>query len=255
MSGRWTLCSLAAVLLIGVAATASFAQHSPRGDGAAGPAGALDAARRDGAQASGRDTDPPTQPAADAVRRDGGQASGRDSDLRPPPHPGTGSKTNAADHGGIDLVRPDDGYGGYANLRRRAARGGPVTAGPAKPPGWSGVPGIASSLKIGAHPSPVTGPGRGVSPEVSRNAVGVASAAVADIGHHSPDTNSHSPLAGPGHFGTNPVTAPPFVHSAPSNVTSAGINGTNIGRVTASSIGGPPKNQSGINGTNMRPKY
>jgi hypothetical protein len=236
------------------------------GGGAAGPGGAMplrtDGDRRDGGasgnfsdrnNAVGNDPAPPDNHGGPIKK--GSEGIGSRAPVAAPSAPVVGAKGGAAgakggtaDHGGIDLVRPDGGYGNNANLRRRAARRALATLEAKKPPS---VP----QLNVTIHTAPAYGTG---TPQ-TRNALGIV--APVEDGRHVPGVAlPHAPGS------TAPVTTSPGVelHLVPppriephgiDGRTLTGINGTTMGHVAAGGgIGGPAKNRTGINGTSFRPK-
>jgi hypothetical protein len=128
--------------------------------------------------------------------------------------------------GGIDLIRPDDGY---SNLRRRTARSSPIAAGQKSPP-------IVSTVTVVPHPRSLV-PALG---EPVRNSTGVTIARTTP-GPAKTDSN-HTVPGAPGGIG---ISKTHITAMAP--VT--GINGTNIRHAGAGGVGGPKKDLSGINGS------
>jgi hypothetical protein len=148
---------------------------------------------------------------------------GRAASGRPAGEGGFGSRGTASGGtpGGIDLIRPDDGY---ASLRHRAARSSPTFAGQKKSPP------IVSTMTVAPHrryPTAALG-------EPVRNSTGV-------LITRKPDTIQPVPSA-PGGIG---ISKTHIIATAP--VT--GINGTNMGHARASGVGGPKMDLSGINGS------
>jgi hypothetical protein len=131
--------------------------------------------------------------------------------------------------GGIDLIRPDDGY---SSLRRGAARPSPIATGQNKSSS------IVSPVTVVPHqrsPAPA-------SVEPVRNSAGVAiPRATSGLGKTD---SAHSVLGVP----VGMVISKAHM-TATAQVT--GINGTNMGHGTGG-IGGPAKDISGINGSAFR---
>jgi len=160
-----------------------------------------------------------------------------------------GSRT--AGKGGIDLVRPDDGYGN-PGLRRRATR--------------SSLIALSQNKKSRILPPVVLPPHL---PSVSaapiehlRNSAGVA----LPVGTGIAKPDSLHTVAGlpanTGLAGNSLGISTNETHRAGIHVTTSstmppvtGINGTNLGHAGASGIGGPAKDRTGINGSALRPRF
>jgi hypothetical protein len=158
---------------------------------------------------------------------------GRPASGRPAGEGGFGSRGTAsggkatAAPGGIDLIRPDDGY---SSLRRRAARSSPIAAGQKKSPP------IVSTVTVVPHQRSLL-PALG---EPVRNSTG---ATIARTTSGPAKTDSIHTVPGvPGGIG---ISKTHIIAMAP--VT--GINGTNMGHAGAGGVGGPKKDLSGINGS------
>jgi hypothetical protein len=152
---------------------------------------------------------------------------------------------------GIDLVRPDDGYGN-PGLRRRATR--------------SSLIALSQNKKSRILPPVVMPPhlpSFSAAPiERLRNSAGVA--IPVGIGMAKPDSlhtvaglpANTGPAGNSLGIGTNET------HRAGIHVTTSstmppvtGINGTNLGHAGASGIGGPAKDRTGINGSALRARF
>jgi hypothetical protein len=152
--------------------------------------------------------------------------------------------------GGFDPVRPE---GGPAGLQRRA---NPRTLIANAPKVGRGLP--ASNTDNGRPPMrpPMDGP-------AARNAIGVAMPGGQTAGHAVPGftIQAGTGVTGVGAArgtigGVNLLSPPAPPHAGPAP-RAAGLNGTMMGHIASgpSSIGGPTKDRSGINGTSIRPKY
>jgi hypothetical protein len=169
------------------------------------------------------------------------------------PAAGGAGKTDAAAHGGINLVAPDNGYAG---LRRRATRSSLIANGSKKGPT------VVPSGNAVVHP-PASPPG--MRAEHARNAIGVT--APTSTGIQSPAIPH--PMSGSAVIGSAAKTSiganvgeirhePP--HPAPIAAVpnhSTGLNGTAMGHPTTSpaALGGPAHVVSGIGGANVRLKH
>jgi len=161
----------------------------------------------------------------------------------------SGSKT--AGKGGIDLVRPDDGYGN-PGLRRRASRSSlialsqkkkpqilPAVVVPIHLPTFSAAPierprnstGVALSVGTGmAKPDTLhTATGLPVNTGLASNSLGIGTNETHRSGMHVTSTGTMPPVTG--------------------------INGTTLGHAGASGVGGPAKDRTGINGSALRPRF
>jgi hypothetical protein len=162
---------------------------------------------------------------------------------------GLGNKSTGT-AGGIDLVRPDDGY---ANLRHRAARSSPLSATPRRQPQivapTAATPHPASPAPAKVEPTrnsaglpmPVHIDGRqpgaaGAVPPGPANTGLATGLAKNSLGLNVNETHHHDIR----------VTAT----TAPARVT--GINGTTMGHAGVTGIGGPAKERSAIGGPAFR---
>jgi hypothetical protein len=135
----------------------------------------------------------------------------------------SGGKATAAP-GGIDLIRPDDGYSSL----RRAARSSPIAAGQKKSPP------IVSTVTVVPHQRSLA-PALG---EPVRNSTG---ATIARTTSGPAKTDSIHTVSGvPGGIG---ISKTHITAMAP--VT--GINGTNMGHAGAGGVGGPSLLRCGLN--------
>jgi hypothetical protein len=161
----------------------------------------------------------------------------------------SGGKT--AVKGGIDLVRPDDGYGN-PGLRRRATRSSLIALSQKKKPQ------ILPPVVV-----PVHLPTFSAAPiERPRNSAGVAlpvgtGIAKPDSLHTAAGLPANTGLASNSLGISTNETHRAGIHVMTSSPTPAftGINGTNLGHAGASGIGGPAKVQTGINGSALRPRF
>ena len=266
-----TAFRLGVTALLLLAATASLAQEDRR-DGAPGPGdGAFDRGSAGNEIGVTPDRAPgagnPHRSAADR-RTGGGAGLGRDGNASVDPGPPdigggpmrkggdeTGRRTSApvggvkggtANHGGIDLVSPDEGYGNYANLRRRAARKALSALAPKRPPS---VPQINLNIR--------TAPGVGTGSEATRNALGIVTGVTGS--RHAPAFMLRGATGSVASVGTSPGVHPvPIyrVNPLPADARmTTGINGTNMGHAATGGIGGPAKSRTGINGTSFRRNF
>jgi hypothetical protein len=173
---------------------------------------------------------PAATPNAPGTIESGGKAAGRGGNFVEAPH-------------GIDLVRPDDGYGN-PGLRRRTTR--------------SSLIALSQNKKARILPPVVVPPhlpSFSAAPiERPRNSAGVAlpvgtGIAKPDSLHTVAGLPANTGLAG-NSLGistneTHRAGMPPIT----------GINGTNLGHAGASGIGGPAKDRTGINGSALRPRF
>jgi hypothetical protein len=159
--------------------------------------------------------------------------------------PNAGGKSAAMAHG-IDLVRPDDGY---ANLRRRAARSSLVANAQRKKPQ------IVAPVTGTPHAPAAVGPtveqarnstGAPVSANVNLTKPGAIHAVPAVPANTGPAKNSLGVSLNETHHRDIHVTATTAM--APVN----GVNGTTMGRVGLTGIGGPAKERSAIGGSAFR---
>ena len=174
-----------------------------------------------------------------------------------------GAQGLALDHGN-DPIRLE---GGLAGLQRRANRKALTANAPKTPAGAVATTGIgAPSLRAGADGG------------VARNAIGIVTPGGAQgtgraAAGFMPQTGGTASGPGigasrPGAVGggmatTNPGGAGLGRSAVPFNAVTApiprptGINGTNMGHIASgpSSVGGPAKDRSVINGTTIRPKH
>jgi hypothetical protein len=177
-------------------------------------------------------------PNAPGIIESGGKAAGRGGNFVEAPH-------------GIDLVRPDDGYGN-PGLRRRATR--------------SSLIAVIQNKKARMLPPVVVPPhlpSFSAAPiERPRNSAGVA----LPVGTGTAKPDSLHTVAGlPANTGlaanslgisTNETHRAGIHVTTSSTVTPViGINGTNLGHAGANGIGGPAKDRTGINGSALRPRF
>jgi hypothetical protein len=261
-------CFLAGVACLALAASASTAAERK---GSTGPKSGEAISHQEGLPETG-----PPDPSV-AVKKSSTNPAGQNSDhsenrtdpgdvaVRPsaaatPNAPGSiesGGKTAGkggnfveAPHG-IDLVRPDDGYGN-PGLRRRATRSSlialsqnkksrilPPVVVPPHLPSFSAAP-IERPRNSAGVELPV---GTGIAKPDSLHTVAGLPANTGLAGNSLGISTNETHRAGI-HVTTSSTVLP---------VT--GINGTNLGHAGASGIGGPAKNRTGINGSALRPRY
>jgi hypothetical protein len=172
---------------------------------------------------------PAATPNAPGSIESGGKAAGRGGNFVEAPH-------------GIDLVRPDDGYGN-PGLRRRATRSSlkarilPPVVVPPHLPSFSAAP-IERPRNSAGVALPV---GTGIAkPDSLRTVAGLpAGLAGNSLGISTNETHRA------GIHATTSSAMPP----------GTGINGTNVGHAGASGVGGPAKDRTGINGSALRPGF
>jgi hypothetical protein len=162
---------------------------------------------------------------------------------------GKGGNSVEAPHG-IDLVRPDDGYGN-PGLRRRATRLSLIALSQNK-----------KSRILAPAVVPPHLPSFSAAPiERLRNSTGVAlpvSTGIAkpDSLHTVAGLPANTGLAG-NSLGVSTNETHRAVHVTTSSTMPpvTGINGTTLGHAGASGIGGPAKDRTGINGSALRPRF
>jgi len=98
--------------------------------------------------------------------------------------------------------------------------------------------------------------GPGLAQEGTAGGAVAGSASHAGIGARAQPGASSAGAAG-GNFGAAAVRRPAMPLNAITSPQTAGINGTMMGHIASgpSSVGGPAKDRSSINGTTMRPKH
>ena len=169
---------------------------------------------------------------------------------------------------GIDLTRPDEGYG--STIRRGMFPKSPIggltkkTARPTVPTLPTLPPLPHNGPEITRSPIGATLPGSTTGRQVRHQPGFMTNHTANTLPRNTAGVGSNN--VGPYHgmIGSNAVGAPNLtgVHHPPTAVVTSpiaplhvnGVNGTTIGRVAAgpSSIGGPPKPNTGINGTTIR---
>jgi hypothetical protein len=178
-------------------------------------------------------------PNASGINESGGKAAGRGANFVEAPH-------------GIDLVRPDDGYGN-PGLRRRATRSSLIALSPNKKARI--LPPVVLPPRLPSFSAaPVERP---------RNSAGVALPVATGIAKPDSLHTVAGLPASTGLTGSNSLgISTNETHRAGIHVTTSstmppvtGINGTNLGHVGASGIGGPAKDRTGINGSALRPRF
>jgi hypothetical protein len=161
----------------------------------------------------------------------------------------SGSKT--AGKGGIDLVRPDDGYGN-PGLRRRATRSSLIALSQKKKPQI--LPPVVVPIHLPTFSAaPIERP---------RNSTGVALSAGTGIAKPDSLHTVAGPPANTGLASNSLGISTNETHRSGMHVTSTGtmppvtgINGTTLGHAGASGVGGPAKDRTGINGSALRPRF
>jgi hypothetical protein len=269
MSKRATITrrALSVALWLALAASPVLAQHkSSHGDahGASNHGTHAEGGGHTNAGGAGASThDGGSHGAPDGHHRLDGDHKGPHEQAGPSPPPNLNVPP-----GGIDLTRPDDGYGGtirrgmfprspVGGLTKKTARPTVPTLAPlphngpeiTRSPIGTALPGSTTGRQVRHQPGFMTNHTANIG-TLPRNTAGVGSNNVVGPYHGITGSNAIGAATPTGvhHLATPVVTSP----ITPLHVT--GVNGTTISRVAAgpSSIGGPSKPNTGINGTTIR---